>query len=63
MAGVMRDNAPPETPFLTSAGGNNVNQTPVIQKFKMLKPTTEVRNNNTKEDNNNKTIAGGVLFR
>ena len=38
LAGVIRDGAPPETPFLTSEGGALVNQTPVMKRFSILRP-------------------------
>ena len=54
MSGVMRDGAPPETPFLTSDGGVLVNQTPVMKRFNVLKPATGDQSN---------TVAGGLVFR
>ena len=39
LAGVMRDSAPPETPFLTSDGGALVNQTPVMKRFSVFRPS------------------------
>ena len=41
MAGVCRETAPPETPFLTSDGGTLINKTPVMRRFNVLKPTNE----------------------
>lgn len=56
----MRDSAPPETPFLTSQNGTLAQQTPVVRRFNMLKPSTEAQN--TAKDNKN-VITGGVMIR
>ena len=56
LAGVIKESAPPETPFLTADGEPKDDSTPVMQSFSVLKPAT------SEETGLNTKVYGGVVF-
>lgn len=61
MSGVMKNGAPPETPFLTSDGGK-VMQTPVMDSFNVIKTTQEVHDGQEETKKEIIVSSGGHTF-